>query len=129
MKLNTLLTIASIYMALVGLGFILFPEAFGRGALPADASPALISYLRLWGSPILGIAVLDWMARKEGHSKARDAIIMGNIVGFAVITALDAWGLFNEARPVTKIFVVVHLVFTLAFILVGQKNLSKRQAS
>ena len=59
MKLSTLLTIASIYMATVGLGFILFPEAFGRGALPTDASPALISYLRLWGSPLLGIAVLD----------------------------------------------------------------------
>lgn len=129
MKLNTLLTTASVYMAIVGLGFILFPEAFGRGALPADASPALISYIRLWGSPLLGIAVLNWMARKEGPSKARDAIITGNMVGFAAIMALDAWGLLHGARHVTKVFVVVHLIFTLAFILVGGKNLSKRQTN
>ncbi|UAY57439.1 hypothetical protein K9M52_16695 [Arachidicoccus terrestris] len=112
-------------MAVVGFGFILFPEAFGRGALPADPSPTLISYLRLWGSPLIGIAVLNWKVRKEGPSKALDAIVVGNIVGFAVMTLLDAWGLLNEARPVTKVFVVVHLVFTLAFIIIGRKRLSK----
>ena len=129
MNLKTLLTIASVYMGLVGLGLIILPQAFGRGAIPADASPALVSFLRLWGSPLLGIALLDWMTRKEGPSKARDAIILGNIVGFAVIAALDAWGLFHEARPITKVFVVVHLVFTMAFLLVGRKNLSGPQTS
>lgn len=122
MKLSTLLGIASFYMAIVGLGFILAPHAFGRGAVPVDASAALIAYLRLWGSPLLGIGVLDWMARKEGPSVARNAIIAGNIVGFAVITSLDAWGLFNGARPVTKVFVIVHFLFTLAFILIARKN-------
>ncbi|WP_026310063.1 hypothetical protein [Niabella aurantiaca] len=126
MKLRNLLTVASVYMALVGLGLVFFPQAFGRGAIPENASAALISYLRLWGSPLLGIAVLDWMARKEGASKARDAIITGNMVGFAVIASLDAWGLLNGARPITAVFVVVHLVFTLAFILIGKKNFSKR---
>lgn len=125
MKLSALLTISSIYMALAGLGFILFPQAFGRGAVPADASPALIAYLRLTGSPMLGIAVLNWMARKEGPSTARNAIIAGNIVGFALIAALDIWGLFSDARPVTKVFVVIHLLFALAFILSGRKNFIK----
>lgn len=122
MKLSLLLGIASIYMAVVGIGFILAPHAFGRGAVPADASAALIAYLRLWGSPLLGIAVLDWMARKEGPSAARNAIMVGNAVGFALIASLDAWGLFNGARPVTKVFVIVHLLFTLAFILAARKN-------
>ena len=69
------------------------------------------------------------MVRKEGPSKARDAIIMANTVGFAVIAFLDAWGLFNGARPVTKVFVVVHLLFALAFILVGRKNFSEQQTN
>ncbi|MCF3107365.1 hypothetical protein LL912_01100 [Niabella sp. CC-SYL272] len=125
MKLSTLLSIASIYMVLAGLGFILFPQAFGRGAVPSDASPALIAYLRLIGSPMLGIAVLNWMARKEGPSTARNAIIIGNTVGFAVIAALDIWGLFNDARPATKVFVVIHLLFTLAFLILGRKNMLK----
>lgn len=95
MKLSTLFGIASICMAVVGLGLILVPHTFGRGAVPVDASPALISFLRLWGSPLLGIAVLNWMARKEGPSTIRNAIITGNIIGFAVIASLDAWGIFN----------------------------------
>ena len=35
----------------------------GIDAVPADASPALIAYLRIFASPMLGIAVLNWMAR------------------------------------------------------------------
>ena len=125
MKLDNLLTTSAIYMALVGIGLIFFPQAFGRGAIPIDASAALICYLRLWGSPLLGIALLDWMVRKEGASKARDAIILGNTVGFAGITLLDGWGLLHDARPITKVFVVVHLAFTLAFIIIGRRNFSK----
>jgi hypothetical protein len=55
MKLNILLSIAAIYMALVGLGLIFTPQTFWVGAVPTDASAALIAYLRLWGSPLLGV--------------------------------------------------------------------------
>jgi hypothetical protein len=117
MRLNVLLTVAAIYMALVGLGLILVPESFGRGAVPPNASDALIAYLRLWGSPLLGIAVLDWMARNAGPSKTREAIVLGNMVGFAVIAAIDLWGLASGARELTKVFAVVHLLFAAAFLL------------
>ena len=60
MELCILLSIAAIYMALVGLGFIFAPQAIGIGAVPTDASAALMAYLRLFGSPFLGIAVLNW---------------------------------------------------------------------
>lgn len=124
MKLNTLLTIAAIYMALVGLGLIFAPQAFGRGAVPTDASEELIAFLRLWGSPLLGIAVLDWMARNVEPSKARDAIILGNIVGFAAIAAVDLWGVLSGGREVTKVFVIIHLLFAMAFIWVGRRSMS-----
>jgi len=124
MKLNTLLTIAAIYMALVGLGLIFAPQAFGRGAVPTDASEELIAFLRLWGSPLLGIAVLDWMARNVEPSKARDAIILGNIVGFAAIAAVDLWGVLSGGRDLTKVFVIIHLLFAMAFIWVGRRSMS-----
>src|SRR5512133_589161 len=63
MELRILLSIAAIYMALVGLGFIFAPQAIGIGAVPTDAAAALMAYLRLFGSPFLGIAVLNWTAR------------------------------------------------------------------
>ena len=84
MALRILLSIAAVYMALVGLGFIFAPQAIGIGAVPADASDALIAYLRLFGSPFLGIAVLNWTARNVGPSRARNAIILGNRL-FAII--------------------------------------------
>jgi len=124
MALRVLLTVAAIYTALAGLAFIFAPQAAGTGAVPADASPALIAHLRILGSPLLGIAALDWMARSAGPSRARDAIILGNIVGFGAIAALDLWGLVSGARPLTQVFAVIHLLFALAFIWVGRKSMS-----
>jgi hypothetical protein len=113
---------ASVYLVVAGLGFILIPEVFGVGAVPSNPSPELITYLRVFGSPLLGIAVLDWVVRNEGPSKARNAIILGNIVGFGVIAALDVWGLLHEVRPATKVFVIIHLFFALDFIVAGRKS-------
>lgn len=122
MNLKTLFVIASVYLTIAGLGFILLPESFGIGAVPANASPALITYLRVFGSPLLGIAVLDWMARNEQPSRARNAIVMGNLAGFSVIAALDIWGLLHESRPATRIFVIIHLFFAVSFLLMGRRN-------
>lgn len=126
MKLRILFSIAALYMAAAGLGFIFAPRTFGAGAVPADASAALVAYLRLFGSPFLGIAVLDWKARNAEPSPARDAIILGNIVGFGAIAALDVWGMLSGARPLTSVFAVVHLLFTAAFIWVGRMSLSAK---
>ena len=70
MKLKTLLTLAAIYMGILGVSFILVPRAIGIGAVPDDASAALIAYLRILGSPFLGIAVLNWTARNLAPSRA-----------------------------------------------------------
>ena len=117
MKLKPVLMASAIYLGLVGLGVMLVPQYFGIGALPADASPALIAFLRIFAGPCLGIAVLNWMARDAEPSPARDAIVLANIVGFGCVTANDVWGVFSgDAREVAKAFLVVHLLFTLAFI-------------
>ena len=113
-------------MAIVGLSFIFAPQAIGIGAVPTDASPALIAYLRLFGSPLLGIAALNWAARNAEPSTARNAIILGNTVGFAAIAALDLWGLFSGARQLTKVFAIIHLLFAVAFIWVGRASMSAK---
>jgi hypothetical protein len=116
MKLDSLLTITSIYMALLGLGFILAPREIGAGAVPPDAPPALIAYLRVFGSTFLGIAVLNWMARKAERSPALKAIVFGNIVGFSVGPLTDVWGMMSGARRVAAVFMVIHLLIALAFV-------------
>ncbi len=105
-------------MALVGTGMLFFPRQFGIGAVPADASPALIAFLRIFGGPCLGIAALNWMARDTQPSTARNAIIIGNMVGFVCVAAADIWGVFTGgARPIAKLFLLIHLSMAIAFAL------------
>jgi hypothetical protein len=79
MKLKVGLTVSAIYLAVLGTGFMFAPREIGIDAVPADASPALIAYLRIFGGPILGIAVLNWMARNAEPSAARN-VVLGNVV-------------------------------------------------
>ncbi len=116
MKLNVLLGGTAIYLAILGAAFIFVPLAAGAGAVPVDAPPALIAYLRMFGPPFLGIAILNWTARNAEPSAARNSIILGNIVGFGAGPWLDVWGLFSGARQLAIVFAVLHLLIALAFI-------------
>ena len=124
MKLERVLTISAIYLGVLGLGFMFAPREIGIGAVPADASPALVSYLRIFGGPFIGIAVLNWLARKAEPSTARNAIVIANIIGFGCVALMDIWGVFSGvARPVMKIFLVIHLLMTVAFIVAGRASM------
>ena len=121
MKLKTVLTVSAIYLAVLGVGFMLVPLQIGIDAVPPDASPALIAYLRIFGGPVLGVAALNWLARNAEPSAARNAIILGNIVGFGCVTLMDVWGVFSGgARPVAKLFLAMHLLMTIAFVVAGR---------
>jgi hypothetical protein len=127
MKLKAVLTVSAIYQGVVGLGMMLAPRQFGIDAVPVDATPALIAFLRIFGGPMLGIAVLNWMARKAEPSTARNAIILANIVGFGCVTLMDVWGVFTGgARSIAKLFLLIHLLLTVAFVVAWQSNKMER---
>lgn len=111
------LTLSAVYLAAVGVGLRFFPLHFGVGAVPADASPELRALLRLLGGPFLGIAILNWLSRNADPRTLR-SVLVANIVGFGVVAANDMLGVATgEAREIAKVFLVVHLVFTIAFVL------------
>jgi hypothetical protein len=123
MKLDTVLTLSAIYLGILGVGFMLAPRQIGIGAVPLDPSPELVAYLRVFSGPFLGIAVLNWLARGAPPSPTRNAIVAANIVGFACVAAMDVWGVFSGgAREVAKVFLVIHLLFTVAFVLAGRSS-------
>lgn len=110
------LTISAIYMAIVGFALMAFPLQFGRGAVPPDAAPELVALLRLLGGPFLGIAVLNRLSRDAAPSMLRPVLI-ANMIGFGAVAANDIWGVASgEAREGAKLFLVVHLAFTTAFV-------------
>ena len=115
--LKPTLVLSALYLAAIGLGLMLFPAQFGVGAVPPDASPELIALLRLLGGPFLGIALLNWLSRDAPPSTERRAILLANIVGFGAVAANDVWGVASgEAREIAKVFLVIHLLFALAFV-------------
>jgi hypothetical protein len=121
------LTLSSLYLAAVGLALMFVPLHFGRGAVPADASPELLALLRLLGGPFLGIAVLNWLSRSAEPSTLR-AVLLANVVGFGAVAANDIWGVASgEARDIAKLFLVVHLLFTLAFVAAARRTLQARR--
>lgn len=124
MKLNTVLSISAIYMALVGLGYLVSPAALSLGAVDASASPVLTAFLRIPASTFLGIAVLNWMARNAEASKARDAIALGNTVGFALAAILSVWSVLIGGSPIEWVFVVINLLFAVGFFWTGRAGMS-----
>jgi hypothetical protein len=127
MKISAVFTISAMYLGVLGLGFMFAPQQIGVDAVPPDPTPALLSYLRIFGGPMLGIAVLNWLARKIAPSPALSAIVLANIVGFASVTAMDIWGVLSGGgRPVMKLFLVIHLLMTAAFVLAGRAVMRRR---
>jgi len=123
MKLKVVLIVSAIYLAVLGVGFMLAPRQIGVEAVAADAPPALIAYLRIFGGPFMGIAALNWLARNAEPSTARNAIVVANGIGFGCVTLMDIWGVFSgDARQAAKVFLVIHLLMTVAFITAGRAS-------
>lgn len=117
-----MLTLSALYTAVVGLALMFFPMQFGRGAVPTDAAPELLALLWLLGGPFLGIAVLNWLSRNAEPSTIR-VVVLANIVGFGAVAANDIWGVASgAARDIARLFLVIHLLFTLAFVTVAVRG-------
>jgi hypothetical protein len=120
-----LLVVAAIYLAAVGLALLFVPAQFGVDAVPENASPELIALMRLLGGPFLGIAVLNWMSRNADPLSVRNTVVLANLVGFGVVAANDVVGVIGgDARDLARVFLVVHLAFTIAFALAWARPIS-----
>jgi hypothetical protein len=121
------LTISALYLAVLGLALIIVPLQFGVGAVPSDASPQLVALLRLLGGPFLGIGVLNWLSR-NAQGAALKPVLLANLIGFGAVAANDVWGVASgEAREIAKLFVVIHLLFTLAFLVAMRRMLADQK--
>ena len=116
MKPKLLFTLASIYMAIIGIILQAAPiMAFG---LAPDVPASLVAKLRVPASLFLAFAVLDWFARNSEASSARNAIFIGNTVAFFIVGILDL------LHPSGWVFAVINLLFAIAFFVVGRANMS-----
>jgi hypothetical protein len=67
------------------------------------------------------------LSRKLEPSSARSAIILANVIGFAAVAANDSWGgVRGDARGLARIFVILHVAFTLAFAVFARLDSRRR---
>lgn len=117
MKLKMLLEVSAIYMGLIGIAFLLVPEGMGLGAIPAGVSAALVAYLRIPAGVFIGIAIINWMSRKTEPSTALGAVVLGNIFGFGITAALQAFSVLGGNPLPTLVVAAIDALFAVAFIL------------
>jgi hypothetical protein len=124
LKTNVLLLTAALYLALVGLGFLLVPAVMVFGAL--GGTPAIvIAELRQYGGALLGIAVLNWIAREAEPSIARNGVFLGNTVGFGLVAIGGVLRQLSGALAIGWVFVLINALFAIAFFIVGRANMYK----
>jgi hypothetical protein len=123
MKPKFILTVAAIYLALVGLGLLLAPTTTVLGLDPGTP-PLVVAQLRAFSDVFIGIAVLNWAARNSEPSKARDAIFLGNAVGFTMSAILGTLVGLAGGQVISWVFTALSLFCAVAFIVVGRANRS-----
>ena len=126
MKLNVILIISAVYMALIGLGHLVAPVAMSAGAVPADASSGLIAFLRHYSALFIAIAVMNWMARNSEASTARNAIVLANMVVFGLGAILDVGAVISGAGAVGLVPATINLVIATAFFWAGRMSMSAK---
>ena len=88
------LTISAIIAVLFGIGFILIPVRMGvlYGVIQNGTS---ILNIRFFGSALLSIAVISWLARDFRDWDAVRAVLIGSAVGDVFGGLVNLWGTFR----------------------------------
>jgi hypothetical protein len=114
MKQRTFFMIVSIVGAVFALALILAP-AFMDSTYGTGPSAAEMLTDRLYGSALLGISVVTWMARDLAAPGVR-AVIMGNLVGGVVGFVVSLWGMLDHVMNATGwSTVVIYFLIAVGF--------------
>ena len=98
MKLSMLLAIAAVIGAVFGVAFVVASgPLLSIYGITLDKAGTLVA--QLFGALLIGIATLNWFARNVTDPEARQAVVLGNLVGdvigFVVILLGQVAGIAN----------------------------------
>jgi hypothetical protein len=98
MRLSNLLVVAAAIAAIFGVALVVVPgPLLAIYAMTVDKTGTVVA--QLFGSVLIGFAVLNWFARNVTDPVARRAVVLGNlagnVVGFVVILLGQLAGVAN----------------------------------
>lgn len=123
MKPSLLLTISGIYGGLLGLGYLIVPTSMMLG-FGGEIPDYLVPGLRVMSSTFIGIAVVNLAARNVDASQARNAIFLGNTVGFGIAAIMGLMATLSNANVLGWVFFAINATIAILFVLVGRANMS-----
>ncbi len=98
MKLSNLLVVAAVIGAVFGVAFVVASgPLLAIYGISLDRAGTLVA--QLFGAALISLAVLNWFARNVTDPEARQAVVLGNlvgdVVGFVVILLGQLAGISN----------------------------------
>ena len=115
MKLSNLLAVAAVIGAVFGVGFVVASgPVLAIYGITLDKAGTLVA--QLFGALLIGLATLNWFARNVSEPEARQAVVLGNlvgdVVGFVVILIGQLSGIANAVGWSN---VAIYLLLALGF--------------
>ena len=123
MKPNILLILSAIYVGLSGIVMLFAPQVLIFSG-SAGTSTGVLFALRGYGCLLLGVAVINWMARNAEASKSRDAIFVGNYVAYGLSMIVFLIDVLSGGALLVWTYVIISALFAVAFFWVGRANKS-----
>jgi hypothetical protein len=115
MKLKPFFTITGVLGCVMGLGFFIVPAQV-MATFGVTAGEAHQHMARNFGSAIMALAVLAWVARSTGYSKAQNAILLALFTYFvlgSISILLFQWQ--GDVKAYGWIMFGLHLLFALIY--------------
>jgi hypothetical protein len=116
MKLSTLLSIVAVVSILFGIGFVVAPAALLAQYGTTDPDVHTIYMSRFFGSALIQVGILLWLARNIVDTLGRRAIVLSGLIGTAIGFLVSVQGQMNGlANALGWSTVVIYALFAIAF--------------
>jgi hypothetical protein len=123
MKLSVMFTIAAIVLILTGIAALIVP-----GAMLQTTDVTAIFNSRLAAAAWLSLGVMAWLVRNADASKARDAVVFGYTLLFALWAVVSLYGFFLVEMPshsISWVAAVIQALLAIGFFVAGRASMSK----
>ncbi len=121
MTVRNILTVNSIYAAIIAVASIFIPVAVQEiGGV--DINDFTTNLTRLVGALSVGYGLTSWLMRNEGPSGARRAFLLGSGGGYIVVAVIFVFNWFSteDVGINAWVYAVVALLFAVAFLYLGR---------
>ena len=126
MKLNVVFTIAAVLLIVLGLASLFAPGAMIMSSgMDASPSSGFLMAVRFSGVEWIGLGLIAWLVRNTDASKARDGVVLGFTIYFALKALTSLYGQFTDtSASMHWLAATIQALLAIAFFMAGKASMS-----